>query len=118
MNRTRYSSRLGLKFSVVAAVALVIAFAVFLLLYEGITWWVLNAPEFDAYWEKEGIAAMESFQDYVAERSMSVDEAILQMNLLGHEFFVFRNMDQDEMISVVYKRKAGGYGLICDDSQQ
>lgn len=76
MNRTRYSSRLGLKFSVVAAVALVIAFAVFLLLYEGITWWVLNAPEFDAYWEKEGIAAMESFQDYVAERSMSVDEAI------------------------------------------
>ena len=50
-------------------------------------------------------------------KPMSPEEAILQMNLLGHEFFVFRNMDQDEMISVVYKRNAGGYGLICDDGE-
>ena len=40
---------------------------------------------------------------------------ILQMNLLGHEFFVFRNMDEDEAVSVVYKRKQDGYGLITDD---
>ena len=46
---------------------------------------------------------------------MSVQEAILQMNLLGHEFFVFRNMDAEDAISVVYERKNGGYGLICDD---
>ena len=45
----------------------------------------------------------------------SVEEAILQMNLLGHEFFVFKNMDADEAFSVVYKRQQGGYGLICDD---
>jgi putative sigma-54 modulation protein len=37
------------------------------------------------------------------------------MNLLGHEFFVFRDMDEDEAVSVVYKRKQGGYGLISDD---
>lgn len=48
-------------------------------------------------------------------KPMSPEEAILQMNLLGHEFFVFRNMDADEAISVVYARKNGGYGLICDD---
>ena len=48
-------------------------------------------------------------------KPMSAEEAILQMNLLDHEFFVFRNMDADEAISVVYKRKNGGYGLICDD---
>ena len=48
-------------------------------------------------------------------KPMSVEEAILQMNLLGHEFFVFRNMDEDEAVSVVYKRKADGYGLITDD---
>lgn len=46
---------------------------------------------------------------------MSAEEAILQMNLLGHEFFVFKNMDEDAAVSVVYKRKQGGYGLICDD---
>lgn len=48
-------------------------------------------------------------------KPMSPEEAILQMNLLGHEFFVFKNMEEDEAVSVVYKRKQGGYGLICDD---
>jgi putative sigma-54 modulation protein len=49
---------------------------------------------------------------------MSPEEAILQMNLLGHEFFVFKNTDAEEAISVVYTRKNGGYGLICDDGMQ
>lgn len=48
-------------------------------------------------------------------KPMSAEEAILQMNLLGHEFFVFRNMDEEDAVSVVYKRNQGGYGLICDD---
>lgn len=42
---------------------------------------------------------------------MTVEEAILQMNLLGHEFFVFKS-DTNDLISVVYKRKNGDYGLI------
>ena len=49
-------------------------------------------------------------------KPMSPEEAILQMNLLDHEFFVFRNMDAEDAISVVYKRKQGGYGLISDDN--
>ena len=49
-------------------------------------------------------------------KPMSPEEAILQMNLLEHEFFVFRNDEADGAISVVYARKNGGYGLICDDS--
>ncbi len=44
-------------------------------------------------------------------KPMSVEEAILQMNLLEHEFFVFTNME-NEKVNVVYKRKNGGYGLI------
>lgn len=50
-------------------------------------------------------------------KPMSAEEAILQMNLLGHEFFVFRNMDEEDAVSVVYKRKQGGYGLICDNGE-
>ena len=50
-------------------------------------------------------------------KPMSAEEAILQMNLLGHEFFVFRNMDAEDAVAVVYKRKQGGYGLICDDGE-
>ncbi len=42
---------------------------------------------------------------------MSVDEAILQMNMLGHEFFMFRNESTDD-ICVVYRRKDGNYGLL------
>ena len=53
---------------------------------------------------------------HFAIKPMSPEEAILQMNLLGHEFFVFKNMQDDEAFSVVYKRKQGGYGLISDDS--
>ncbi len=42
---------------------------------------------------------------------MSVEEAILQMNLLGHTFFVFNDSETDKTC-VVYKRRDGGYGLI------
>ena len=48
-------------------------------------------------------------------KPMSPEEAILQMNLLEHEFFVFRNDEENGAISVVYRRKNGGYGLICDE---
>ncbi len=45
---------------------------------------------------------------------MTIDEAILQMNLLGHTFFAFRNEDAGGAFSVVYKRHDGGYGVIED----
>jgi putative sigma-54 modulation protein len=45
---------------------------------------------------------------------MTVDEAILQMNMIGHTFFIFLNVEGEE-ISVVYKRKDGDYGLITPE---
>ena len=45
-------------------------------------------------------------------KPMGVEEAILQMNLLGHSFFVFRNTDALDAICVVYRRNNGGYGII------
>ena len=44
-------------------------------------------------------------------KPMSTEEAILQMNLLDHSFYVFRNVTT-EQINVVYRRNNGGYGLI------
>ena len=46
-----------------------------------------------------------------AIKPMSVEEAIMQMNLLDHEFFVYKDDSTDE-VCVVYKRKDGDYGLI------
>ena len=47
-------------------------------------------------------------------KPMTAEEAILQMNLLGHSFFAFKDAVTDE-VCVVYKRKEGDYGLITQD---
>ena len=47
-------------------------------------------------------------------KPMSPEEAILQMNLLGHEFYMFLNSDTGAD-AVVYKRRDGGYGLILPE---
>lgn len=46
-----------------------------------------------------------------AMKPMPIDEAVMQMNLLGHSFFVFTNSETED-VNVVYKRKDGNYGLI------
>ena len=70
--------------------------------------------------------AVEEFDDIEADneeiirtktfstKPMSPEEAILQMNLLGHQFFVF-NDDQTGATCVVYTRHDGGYGLIVPE---
>ena len=47
----------------------------------------------------------------IETKPMSEEEAILQMNLLGHSFFVFENMETGE-INIIYKRNDEDYGLI------
>ena len=47
-------------------------------------------------------------------KPMSAEEAILQMNLLGHQFFMFEDQDTGETC-VVYTRKDGAYGLIVPE---
>ena len=49
-------------------------------------------------------------------KPMTRDEAILQMNLLGHTFFMFRNADSGE-INVVYSRRNGDYGLLVPETE-
>ena len=44
-------------------------------------------------------------------KPMSVDEAIMQMDLLHHDFFVFTNADNED-VNIVYRRKDGKYGII------
>ena len=44
-------------------------------------------------------------------KPMDEEEAILQLELLGHEFYLFKNIDTNKE-AVIYKRKNGGYGLI------
>ena len=48
-------------------------------------------------------------------KPMTVDEAVLQMELVGHTFFAFKDIDHDGRFCVVYKRNDGDYGLIEDE---
>ncbi len=49
-------------------------------------------------------------------KPMDVEEAILQMELLGHDFFLFLDADSDK-ISLLYRRKDGNYGLIVTEEE-
>jgi len=49
-------------------------------------------------------------------KPMTVDEAILQMELVDHTFFAFKNEENGGAFCVVYRRNDGGYGLIEDDT--
>ena len=50
-----------------------------------------------------------------ALKPMAVEEAILQMNMLNHAFYAFKNAEDDNRYCVVYRRNDGGYGLIESD---
>lgn len=49
-------------------------------------------------------------------KPIDVEEAILQMNLVGHQFYLFLNAETDEY-NVVYRRRGGDYGLLAPESE-
>ena len=71
----------------------------------------LPMPEEPAYAETGSDAASLVRTKKFPVSVMDVEEAILQMNLLGHDFFMFRSGETGE-INVVYRRKDGNYGLL------
>ena len=67
-------------------------------------------PDFmDADTEEEEVKIVRSKKFGI--KPMYPEDACVQMELLGHDFFVFRNAETDE-VNVVYKRKGSTYGLI------
>ncbi|WP_434310834.1 ribosome hibernation-promoting factor, HPF/YfiA family [Hominifimenecus sp. rT4P-3] len=63
----------------------------------------------EPYEEEESIQIVKTKR--FAVKPMDAEEACLQMEMLGHNFYVFRDADTDQ-VNVVYKRKNGTYGLI------
>ncbi len=68
-----------------------------------------NFESFEEKEEKEEKAIVKRKE--IELKPMSEEEAILQMELLNHDFFLFRNINGD-CFSVIYKRKDGNYGII------
>ena len=78
----------------------------------------LRAASFDVFADEADVSEEVEFElvrkKTVSLKPQSVEEAILQMNLLDHQFYVFLN-SEDNGVSVVYKRNDGGYGLISPE---
>ncbi|CAN5531019.1 ribosome-associated translation inhibitor RaiA [soil metagenome] len=69
---------------------------------------VLDAVELDLDLEDEGaVVRTKRFK----VQPLDIDEAIEQMELLGHDFFVFHNVDESS-VNVIYRRNDGSYGLL------
>lgn len=78
----------------------------------------LREGSFDSFAQAEPVEEEVEY-DVVRKKTVplkpqSVDEAILQMNLLGHQFYMFLN-EEDGSVAVVYQRNDGGYGLITPE---
>ena len=71
-----------------------------------------RSPRFRTVIEKEEVVRTKSF--YLDP--MDLEEAITRMEALGHDFFLYLD-EEDERISVVYKRKDGGYGIIQSENK-
>ena len=78
----------------------------------------LRAGNFDAFADEEAVSEEVEYElvrsKSVLLKPQSVEEAILQMNLVGHQFYVFLNEENGD-VNVVYKRSDSGYGLITPE---
>ena len=70
-----------------------------------------NVPEQATPLESEELEPLIVKTKQFTVNPMTPEEAVLQLELVGHDFFVFRNIESD-VINVVYRRRDGGYGLI------
>ncbi len=68
------------------------------------------AEKFDEEVSEEAYDIVKTKQFFL--KPLTIEEAILQMNMLDHSFFVFVNSDSDDKLNVVYKRNDGKYGLL------
>ncbi len=76
-----------------------------------------NLPETQPAWEAEAEAGVPELPPMLVRnkrftmKPMTPEEASAQMDLIGHDFFVFRNAETNQ-VNVIYRRKDGNYGLI------
>ncbi len=69
---------------------------------------LVDLPDPEASEEELGVVRTKELE----VKPMTVEDAIMQMDLLDHEFFFFMNSDENNKHAVLYKRKNGGYGLL------
>ena len=75
-----------------------------------------NSASVYEYWDEEDSSPKLVRNKKFSLKPMDIDEAMMQMELVGHSFFVFKNSEPNE-VNVLYMRYYGDYGLIEPDSK-
>ena len=69
----------------------------------------VGADEIDEFEVNGGI----SREKIVSAESMTRDEACVEMEFTDHDFYVFKDSERDDILCVIYRREAGGYGVLA-----
>lgn len=69
----------------------------------------VGADEIDEFEVNGGI----SREKIVSAESMTRDEACVEMEFTDHDFYVFKDSERDDVLCVIYRREAGGYGVLA-----
>ena len=81
----------------------------------------LRKTAFEAGYDQDFVGSEATYQVVKSKRfsikPMDIDEAILQMNMIGHNFYIFRDSETEETC-VVYRRNDGNYGLIGPEEDE
>ena len=77
----------------------------------------IRAAEKEVTVEEEISVGLDAVEDFEAVASINREkivaaEACIEMEYTDHDFYIFRDSDRDDMLCVIYRRKAGGYGII------
>ena len=83
----------------------------------------IRAAEKEMTVKEEAVVGLDVIDDFefsgvitrekvIAAETMTREEACVEMEYTDHDFYVFRDSDRDEMLSVIYRRKENGYGIL------
>ena len=100
MNSSSLMSRLGVKVTAIALIALAITFGIFLLIYEVAVPEFLYGERFDEYWDKKGAIAFEEFQIYVTKNELTMRAAIQDVDWEKSHHTVYSYLEKYDPESV------------------
>jgi len=119
LNNRFFRTRLGVKFVTVACAAAALACSVFLVLNEGLFWWLFNSSYTESFWKEEGRDAVADFQLYVTGNALTVDEAIRDVDWENQYettyLYLIDASDTEELKNIRHQERSQGIKVKCSD---
>jgi signal transduction histidine kinase len=117
LSKMHIASRMGVKFTTVSAVALAVAFCVYLILYEIVLPYFLSDERFYEYWAGQEQKAIADFQNYVTKKNLSRQAAIqdVEWEKEYRTMYIYLEEITDEYMEYLDLSEISGHELLCSD---